>query len=74
MQTHQIWIWQQPDWPNFHWDPTALVRALARARLAQGKVLGAVQLLDASLTLEAVSAVLVEDGITTSAIEDDRLE
>lgn len=74
MQTHQTWIWQQPDWPNFHWDPAALGRALARARLAQGKILGATQLLDASLTLEAVSAILVEDGITTSAIEGDRLD
>ena len=48
--------------------------ALARARLAQGKVLGATRMLDASLTLEAVSAILVEDGITTSAIEDERLD
>lgn len=47
---------------------------LARARLAQGMVLGATRLLDANLTLEAVAAILVEDGITTSAIEGERLE
>ena len=47
---------------------------LARARLAQGTVLGATRMLDASLTLEAVSAILVEDGLTTSAIEDERLD
>lgn len=74
MQTHQSWIWEQADWPYFRWDAAALGAALARARLAQGKVLGATRLLDASLTLEAVSAILVEDGITTSAIEAERLD
>lgn len=60
----QGWIWQQ----------AALAPVLARARLAQGKVLGATKLLDAGLTLEAVAAILVEDGVTTSAIEGERLE
>ena len=48
--------------------------ALASARLAQGKVLGAIRLFDPKLTLEAVAAVLVEDGVTTSAIEGERLD
>lgn len=74
MQSPQTWIWQQPDWPHFVWNPAALFPALARARLAQGKVLGAARLLDSSLTLEAVAAVLVEDGLTTSAIEGERLD
>ncbi len=74
MQTHQTWIWEQPDWPHFRWDAAALGAVLARARLAQGKVLGVARFLDASLTLEAVSAILVEDGVTTSAIEDERLD
>lgn len=47
---------------------------LGRARLAQGKVLGAARLLDANLSLEAVAAILVEDGVTTSAIEGERLD
>jgi Fic family protein len=42
--------------------------------LAQGKVLGSARLLDANLTLEAVAAILVEDGLTTSAIEGERLD
>lgn len=70
----QGWIWQQADWPQFRWDQAALAPVLARARLAQGKVLGATKLLDAGLTLEAVAAILVEDGVTTSAIEGERLE
>jgi Fic family protein len=74
MQTHQIWIWQQPDWPKFRWDQAALASRLSGARLAQGKVLGSVKVLDANLTLEAVATILVEDGLTTSAIEGERLD
>lgn len=47
---------------------------LARARLAQGKALGAAKLLDDTLSLEAVAAILVEDGVTTSAIEGERFD
>jgi len=32
------------------------------------------RVLDRKLTLEAVAAVLVEDGVTTSAIEGERLD
>jgi Fic family protein len=48
--------------------------ALSRARLSQGKVLGAARLLDADLTREAMASILVEDGLTTSAIEGERLD
>lgn len=74
MQTPHQWIWQQPSWPTFEWDKSTLMPLLARARLAQGKVLGMVRMLDPNLTLEAVAAILVEDGITTSAIEGEKLD
>ncbi len=74
MQTPHLWIWQQPDWPRLRWDEARLSPLLARARLAQGKVLGAARLLDVNLTLEAMAAILVEDGLTTSAIEGERLD
>ena len=66
------WIWERPDWPDFRWDVERLAEVLARARLAQGKALGAGRLLDFHLTLEAAAAILVEDGLTTSAIEGER--
>lgn len=74
MQTPLTWIWQQSEWPHFRWEEGRLLPALSRARLAQGKVLGAARLLDASLSLEAIAAILVEDGLTTSAIEGERLD
>lgn len=73
MQTPQTWIWQHADWPNFQWSVEKVSAALARARLAQGKVLGAVRILDPGLSLEAVASILVEDGMTTSAIEGEQL-
>lgn len=74
MPSEQVWIWQQANWPGFAWDQGALAPTLARARLAQGKVLGATRLLDAGLTMDAVEAILIEDGLTTSAIEGERLD
>jgi Fic family protein len=74
VQTPLTWIWQHPDWPRFRWDEARLAPLLARDRLAQGKILGAARLLDPDLTLEAMAAILVEDGLTTSAIEGERLD
>ncbi|MGE0455585.1 MAG: Fic family protein [Vicinamibacteria bacterium] len=74
MASPRTWIWQQREWPRFGWDAGALAPSLAAARLAQGKVLGAASMLDPQLTLEAVGAILAEDGLTTSAIEGERLD
>lgn len=68
------WVWQHSEWPAFRWDAGGLLPALSRARLAQGKVLGTLRLLDATRTSEAVAAILVQDGLTTSAIEGERLD
>ena len=54
MGSRQGWIWNRDDWPAFRWDASRLAPALAAARLAQGKALGAARLLDPNLTLEAV--------------------
>lgn len=72
MRSPRGWIWERPEWPAFRWDGGRLAAVLARARLAQGKALGTARLLDPDLTLEAVAAVLAEDGLTTSAIEGER--
>ncbi len=68
------WIWEQRNWPRFSWDEAAIASPLGQARLAQGRVLGAVGILDPALTNEAVAAVLVGEGLATSAIEGERLD
>ena len=69
-----MWIWENADWPAFRWDAAAIGKPLAGARLAQGKVLGAARLLDPRLSGEALATVLVEEGLTTSAIEGEELD
>ena len=68
------WIWQRPGWPTFAWDTARLSGVLARARFAQGQALGTARMLEGVLGLEAWSAVLVTDGVTTSAIEGEALD
>lgn len=68
------WIWQQPGWPAFRWDESAVAAAVGRARLAQGRAIGALSVLDANLGSEAEVAVLVEDGLRTAAIEGETLD
>jgi len=67
------WIWEHTDWPAFTWDQALVAQSLAKTRLAQGRLLGAVGILDPSLTREAVVSVLVGEGVATSAIEGERI-
>ena len=73
MYSNQTWIWQQPDWPKFVWDANEISNPLAQARLAQGKLHGVAHILNADLSSEALTSILIQDGITTSAIEGERL-
>jgi Fic family protein len=68
------WIWQRAQWPQFEWDEGQLAQVLGRARQAQGKVLGATRMLEERSAAQALSTVLVEEGVATSAIEGEVLE
>jgi Fic family protein len=68
------WIWQRPEWPEFHWDSARLARPLANARRAQGELIGMARLLDPDSDLRAQLEVLTSDGVATSAIEGERLD
>ena len=68
------WLWEHPDWPSFRWREPEIGPVLARARLAQGRILGAASLLDPTLSLDAAASILVEDGVQTSAIEGEHLD
>lgn len=70
---YQNWIWKQLNWPAFYWDHGKISSDLGKARFSQGKILGVVRLLDQGLTLEAVANILVEDSLTSSAIEGEKL-
>ena len=68
------WIWQRPDWPEFHWDSGRLARPLAAARRAQGELTGMARLLDPDSDLHAQLDVLTSEGVATSAIEGERFD
>lgn len=68
------WIWQRPEWPEFHWDSARLVQPLAAARWAQGELTGMGRLLDSQTDLSAQLEVLTSEGVATSAIEGERFD
>ncbi len=68
------WIWQRPDWPEFHWDSARLARPLAAARRAQGELAGMARLLDPDSDMHAQLEVLTSEGVATSAIEGEHFD
>jgi len=68
------WIWQHPNWPAFTWDESVLSAGLSRARRAQGELAGVARVLDSKLDLSAQLEVLTLEGLTTSAIEGEKLD
>lgn len=69
-----IWNWQQPDWPNFSWDPGRLVTAEQEFLVGGGVLVGTVRHLETDerdqLTIEAMST----EAVTTSEIEGETLD
>lgn len=68
------YIWQDPDWPNFHWDASALLEPLGACRLAQGQLLTRVASLGLPLASQSHAEILVEETVKTSAIEGETLD
>jgi Fic family protein len=68
------YIWEDPAWPSFTWDPDKVTAALATAARRQGEVTGAVRHLSAEghdqLALDALTA----DAVETSRIEGQILD
>jgi len=65
------WIWQQPDWPQFHWQDTALLPRLRHLQQKRGLLLGraSLQSRDDSQTLDT----LLSNILSSSAIEEERV-
>ena len=68
------WIWQRPEWPEFHWNSARLAQPLAAARRAQGELSGMARLLDPNSDLHAQLEILTSEGVATSAIEGERFD
>lgn len=68
-----MFIWEQPDWPNWRFDANALSTALASVRHSQGRLLGRMEGLGFALRDQATLQVLTEDVLKTSEIEGQQL-
>jgi Fic family protein len=67
------WIWQQPNWPNFHWQAETLAPLLRACQQAQGRLLGMAGAIAGDAQAEGELDTLLQNIITSSAIEGERL-
>ncbi|MBO3278242.1 Fic family protein [Pseudomonas schmalbachii] len=70
---HPRWIWQQPDWPRFHWRAERLAPLLRECAQAQGRLLGMVGATGSELAAQSELDVLLQNILTSSAIEGEQL-
>jgi len=67
------WIWQQPDWPNFHWQGDRLAGLLRACSQAQGQLLGMLGAIGPDASAQTELDALLQNIITSSAIEGEQL-
>ncbi|AOE62463.1 Fic family protein [Pseudomonas corrugata] len=67
------WIWQQPDWPNFHWQSEALTPLLRECVQTQGQLLGMTGAVTKALNAQNELNALLQNIVTSSAIEGEQL-
>jgi Fic family protein len=70
---HPRWIWQQPDWPHFHWQSERLAPLLRECVQAQGQLLGMCGSAGATLSAQSELDSLLQNILTSSAIEGEQL-
>ncbi len=64
------YIWQQEDWPQFHWDDDQLISLITEARKNQGKLLAQISYVG----LEVEAQFLTEDARESASIEGKKLD
>lgn len=66
-------IWQQPDWPHFHWQSERLAPLLRECVQAQGQLLGMSSSTGGALSAQSELDALLQNIVTSSAIEGEQL-
>ena len=69
----QTYLWQQPNWPAFHYDQARLAAQLASVRQHQQQLLGQLPELPAGEDRQAQMDALIQSAIRTSEIEGENL-
>lgn len=69
-----MYLYEQIDWTDFHWEEEVIGPLLAKVRFQQGYLLGRIRSLGFDLQLEAELETLALDAVKSSEIEGERLE
>ena len=67
-------IWQDPDWPNMHYDQARVAAEVVLARRAQGTVEGKLAALGFVQRQELAAEAWSQEAMSTAAIEGERLD
>lgn len=67
-----MWIWQQPDWPDFRWNKEALLPLLRQVYFHQGVLLGRIGE-QGELSVAASLNAMLTNIVHSSAIEGEKL-
>lgn len=70
----KLYVHQQPDWPDLHWQNDGLTDRLAAVRHDQGRLIARIENLGFSLRQEAAVETLTEEVVTSSEIEGELLD
>lgn len=68
-----LWIWQQPDWPNFTWQAEPLAPLLRACTQTQGRLLGMLGAVGSDTEAQSSLDALLQNIVTSSAIEGEQL-
>ena len=70
----RIYIHEDHNWPDFHWDQGGLAGTLADVRNRQGRLIGRMESLGFNLQRESTLETLTEDVLKSSEIEGETLD
>ena len=65
--------WQQPDWPNFQYELSAIYDILFSIAEKMGRISGKLSHLTENLQTEAIINLMVEEAVNTSEIEGEHI-
>ena len=68
------WIWQQPDWPDFRYDKSALEDREIEFRINSERLAGSFDALPMASQEDAMIDLMLSEAIKTSAIEGEDLD
>lgn len=71
--SEHLWIWQQPNWPEFRWNSERLAPLLRDCAKAEGRLLGMTGAAGGNADLRESLDALLQNIITSSAIEGEQL-